>query len=259
MTPVQVERWHAAIEERHSRRSYDGHHPDLADLDALETLTTTFRPFPGARVALVREASANLFVGIIGAYGGISGARSALVFIGGKNTPPESVGYTGEALVLEATVRGLSTCWVGGMFSAAHAARSAGALGEERVFGISPVGHALESVSLKERFVFKTGRPKRRRTVEEVAPGYGSWPTWAREAVLAVGAAPSAMNRQPWRFRLDGDALVVSFDGQDTPRISKRLDCGIAMLHAELGAATHGAPGTWELLGSPDVARFTPG
>jgi hypothetical protein len=104
-------------------------------------------------------------------------------------------------------------------------------------------------------------RAKRRLQPERFAPAHEAWPEWARRALPAVQIAPSAMNRQPWRFALDGDGstLDLSYEGDVGIRVTKRLDCGIAMLHAELGAATHGAPGTWELLGSPDVARFTPG
>ncbi len=38
--------------------------------------------------------------------------------------------------------------------------------------------------------------------------------------------------------------------------ISKRLDCGIAMLHLELGARAAGTSGSWEFLKSPGVAQF---
>jgi hypothetical protein len=77
--------------------------------------------------------------------------------------------------------------------------------------------------------------------------------------VVAARIAPSAMNRQPWRFTLDGGALRVAYDGADALPTSKRLDCGIAMLHAELGAAGEGVGGSWELLTEPDVACFVPG
>jgi hypothetical protein len=48
---------------------------------------------------------------------------------------------------------------------------------------------------------------------------------------------------------------VVSVDGPDG-RYPKALDCGIAMLHFELGALTNGGVGGWELLEAPDVARY---
>ena len=39
--------------------------------------------------------------------------------------------------------------------------------------------------------------------------------------------------------------------------ISKRLDCGIAMLHIEVAALDCGVQGRWEFLEAPKVARFT--
>ncbi len=41
--------------------------------------------------------------------------------------------------------------------------------------------------------------------------------------------------------------------------MAKRLDCGIAMLHIELGALSKGVKGRWELLKQPQVARFVVG
>ena len=71
--------------------------------------------------------------------------------------------------------------------------------------------------------------------------------------------APSATNRQPWRFAREDDGSVrLFFEGSDTPVISKRLDCGIAMLHFELGAREMGASGSWRLLSGRDVALWVP-
>lgn len=197
-----------------------------------------------------------MFVGIAGAYGGISNAPSALVFVGTDGGRAEGVGYTGEGFVLEAAARGLDTCWVAGLFSAHQAAALAGLDTDERVFAVAALGHARGAATVKERLLFGAGRPKYRRPLAEIAPGHEAWPTWARAAVEAVRVAPSAMNRQPWRFALVDDRLVVRLAGIDTPRTSKHLDCGIAMLHAEVGAISAGVRGTWELLEGPDAARF---
>ena len=77
-------------------------------------------------------------------------------------------------------------------------------------------------------------------------------------AVETARLAPSAVNRQPWRFRFDAGALVIARDNAvEFPRVSKRLDCGIAMLHAELGARATGVHGAWRDLSiGLDVARF---
>lgn len=200
-------------------------------------------------------------MGIAGSYGGVSGAPSALVFVGvdEERDVQAAVGYTGEGLVLEATALGLDTCWVGGLFSTKHAVLLGDVAEGERVYAVSPVGYAVERISTKERIVFGMGHPKFRRELGEIAPGVETWPTWAHAGVEAARIAPSAMNRQPWRFRLDADDVVVSVaEGADTPRVSKRLDCGIAMLHFELGARAAGADGVWEFLEAPDVARWLP-
>jgi len=80
-----------------------------------------------------------------------------------------------------------------------------------------------------------------------------------KKAVEAARLAPSAVNRQPWRFAIQGDSIVVGADSdKDAGRISKRLDCGIAMLRLELGALAAGVRGRWEFLPHPQVARFKP-
>ena len=70
--PARVaQRWLAAVPARHARRSYTGEPVAPADLDALEELAASWSPWSGARVVLVREAPQSMFVGIVGAYGGI--------------------------------------------------------------------------------------------------------------------------------------------------------------------------------------------
>jgi len=230
----------------------------VSDLDALEELATRLRPWPGARAVVLREAPPSVFVGVVGMYGGISHAPSVIAFIGAGDTRGEAVGYTGEALVLEATALGLDTCWVGGLFSG-HAIGALTPLGsDERVHAVAALGYAHDGPTAKERLLFGAGHAKRRRSADEIAPGHDGWPTWAQAAVAAARVAPSAMNRQPWRFGMDGGALTLAFSGTDTPRSSKHLDCGIAMLHAEVGALGEGVRGTWELVGPPGAARFVP-
>lgn len=99
---------------------------------------------------------------------------------------------------------------------------------------------------------------RKRRAIEDVAPGIGrAWPAWARTAVESARLAPSGGNKQPWAFRLDKGGLALSLR-PDATYETKEIDCGIAMLHAELGAQHEGTDGRWERLSRPDVARFTP-
>ena len=99
-----------------------------------------------------------------------------------------------------------------------------------------------------------------RKSLDELVDrsGLDQAPGWMVPALEAARIAPSAVNRQPWRFRLEPDRITVSVD---RPRfelgISKRLDCGIAMLHVEVAAMAEGVHGTWEFQESPMVATFT--
>ncbi|MEW5762694.1 MAG: nitroreductase family protein [Bacillota bacterium] len=255
--------WHAAIGRRRSRRLYQARPVEPALLADLEALCRDFRPFPEARAVLVAAPAADVFRGAVGSYGKVKGAPAVIAFIGDTASPHvyEKVGYTGEGLVLEATRLGLGTCWVGGFFRPETAARLAGVRGSEWVVAVTPVGYAAGVWSVEEKVMTGFGRTHRRRPLAELVTGPppGAWPPWAHAALEAARLAPSALNRQPWRFRVGEEGITVAVDNlRDSYGIPRRLDCGIAMLHLELGALAAGTRGAWEFLSPPLVARFVP-
>ncbi|MBI5015336.1 MAG: nitroreductase family protein [Deltaproteobacteria bacterium] len=251
------QRWLEAAARRVSRRRFEAAPRADSTLRRLEELCESLRPFGSARVLLVREAPAGLFRGIVGASGSVRGAPHCLVMVGAEDAAAE-VGYVGEAAVLEATALGLGTCWVGGLFSR-EKADSLAALGPaERAFAVSPLGRATADNELEERLMSAVARSRSRKPLSVIAPGSGEWPAWARAGVEAARLAPSALNRQPWRFSMEGGTVLVAADSdRDTYRIPKRLDCGIAMLHFELGARGAGVPGAWRDAAGR-VAAFVP-
>jgi len=261
---IPAESWRRAIEERHSRRSFGDKRIESETLVRLESLCETISTSAdGVRVVVVPEMSAGVFKGIVGAYGKVNGAPSGLLFIGNTATThvDERVGYHGEAAVLEATSLGLDTCWVGGFFSRDKAEAYAVLSPDEQIFAVSPLGYAVASSTFTEKMMKGMAGSHKRKPLEEIAPGIesGGWPEWAVDGVNAARLAPSAVNRQPWRFRLEDGAVVVYLDEpKDTYRIAKRLDCGIAMLHFEAAALSKEVPGEWTYLEGPDVARYTP-
>lgn len=252
--------WLAAVVRRTSRREYGAAKVDPASLDAVDTACRRFRPYDDARVELVRDPTLDVFTGAVGNYGKVRGAPHLLVFIGDErgDFADQHLGYTGEAIVLEATRLGLDTCWVGGFFDRKRVAQLLPTTAEERVYAVSPLGHANSTTGLVEQAMRGMAGAHKRRTVAHIAPGAdASWPGWATAAVETARLAPSAVNRQPWRFRLEDGALVISKDNaRELPRVTKRLDCGIAMLHASLGIAACGVTGRWTDLAGADVARF---
>ena len=255
-----ADRWLDALPERRSRRAFDGRAVSAADLDAIEATAAAFLPFGDARVLLVREVPQAFFTGLIGSYGRVTGAPSALVFVADGSSPAsaEHCGYTGEGIVLEANARGLETCWIAGSFSRSAVAAALPLASHEVVRAISPVGHATVEPTTTERRLFGATKPKRRRSLDEIAPGYEQWPAWAVAGLSAARIAPSAMNRQPWRFRMQDGAVIVAIAGPSVPLAPARLDCGIAMLHFELGARGEGCDGAWEPMIGHDVARWVP-
>lgn len=251
--------WLGATAHRRSRRAFDGVPLDPTEIAAIRDLTERWRPYQDARVELVVEPSVEVFTGTIGAYGRVSNPPHVLVFIvsGRTDFNDQHMGYTGQGIVLEVTNRGLDTCWVGGYFNPRRVTRLTNLNSGERVLAVAPLGHAPAELAPSERAMARLADARRRMAIAEIAPDSSAWPAWAIAAMETARLAPSAMNRQPWRFRMDPDGLVVSRDDlYETSKIPKRLDIGIAMLHVSLAAQSYGVAGHWVDLPGTDVARF---
>ena len=256
-----VARWAEAARLRRSQRAYEPEPIAGVVAERLETLCREYAPFEGARAVVLVEAPPKIFTGwLLRVYGKVT-SPSALVFVGDRRLPDAAAraGYTGEAAVLEATALGLGTCWIGGGVRRAQVASLLDLDTHEHVYSISALGNAREGATARERATAGVARAHTRRSLDVTAPGVAAWPGWARAGAELARIAPSAANRQPWRFaQADDGGVRLSFEGSDTPTISKRLDCGIAMLHFELGAREAGAAGSWRLLSGRDVAQWVP-
>lgn len=259
---IPFSKWHAAIRHRRSRRRFDSTELESSLLAQLQTICREFRPFPQARAELVTQSPDEVFKGAIGPYGKIKGAPAFIAFIGNMDDPyiHEKVGYLGEGIILEATANGLATCWVGGFFRPEVAASIVGIGENERVLAVTPIGHATEDFSLEERIMTGFGLTHRRKRLAELITGLDQTELqhWMESALEAARLAPSAVNRQPWRFYVEPYSITISVESpRFTFGVSKRLDCGIAMLHIEVAALDCHVQGEWEFLEAPQVARFT--
>ena len=255
-------RWYSTIEKRRSRRQFNVNRPIESDkLSALDTVCREFIPFHGARACLVTDSVKDVFRGIVGGYGKVKDALVFIAFIGNMDSPSvqEEVGFTGEGVILEATTLGLNTCWVAGFFKPESAASLVEIKSNERVLAITPVGYARSIESLEEKLMTGFGRHHRRLPIPRLMSRLGSddLPEWIKESIQAARLAPSAINRQPWGFDVTGDTITVYVrTGGPEFTVSKRLDCGIAMLHIEVAAMSSGIRGEWQFLKAPMVARF---
>lgn len=260
---IPFSRWYPAIEKRRSRRHFDPGRPiEPEKLSALDLACKQFVPFPGARSCLVNEPGNNVFKGAVGSYGKVKGAPSFVAFIGNMENASvqEKAGYIGEGIILEATALGLDTCWVGGFFKPESVSSLIPVKSNERVLAVSPVGYAVKPVAFEEELMTGFGRSHRRLPISKLVIGLKpeGLPAWITAAIEAAQLAPSAVNRQPWGFEVQEKSITVYIrTGGPEFNVSKRLDCGIAMLHIEVAALHFGIQGKWNLLEAPRVARFS--
>ncbi len=254
--------WYPAINVRRSRRNYDKGRPMEPELvERLSRVCSEFRPYPAARLEFVPRPSQDIFDRAFLVYGNIRNVSAFLAFIGDASDPnmQEKLGYTGEGIILEATSRGLGTCWAALSYKSSAAQSMIKLNAGEKLVAVSPVGYTVETWTFEEKALTAFGATHQRKPLSGMVTGLEKdrWPQWAAAAVEAARLAPSATNRQPWSFHIEQNSITVSVRGSEPEfNVSKRLDCGIAMLHVELGALSQGARGRWEFLRHPGVARF---
>ena len=251
-------RWWDAIFHRVSVRSFD---PQPIPESFLHRLTKTIdllqKAAPSARAVILGDEPRDILRGA--AYGLFVGAQGYIALLGSPKEEriDQQIGYLGEGLVLEATALGLGTCWVGGMFRASKMAKKLASPGE-RVYAIIPLGYPASRQGYGHRVLKGLARSKGRKDLATICPFFHQAPPWVKAGVETARLAPSAMNRQPWRFTLQDDRVILTAAGIDTPFVSKKLDCGIALFHFELGARHAGWEGHWEWLDAPRIAAFYP-
>jgi len=219
-----------------------------------------FKPFPYSRSILVTEPPDNVFKGAIRPYGKIRGAPAFIAFIGNMENlnVQEQVGYMGEGIILEAEAMNLGTCWVA-LFQSKIAESLIELKENEQVIAIAAIGYAKKQVSIEERMMTGFGWTHGRKSLSDLVTGLDEvkYPQWVLSALNAARLAPSAVNRQPWRFQVNSKSITISVNSlRREYGVSRRLDCGIAMLHIEVAALNNGIDGNWEFLEQPRVAKY---
>lgn len=176
----------------------------------------------------------------------------------------EDYGYQMERIILEATRFGLGTCWLGGTFTKSSFSQKISAVEDELVPAVTSIGYP----AAQRRWIETIRRPN--PTVERRLPGESLFFEGGFDRPLSkadagsfadplemVRLAPSASNKQPWRFVREDGHWHLYF--QRTPGYREgflvklvtvadiqRLDIGIAMLHFEITAREIGLSGRWQ-------------
>jgi nitroreductase len=242
----------AAVNARHSVRSFAPRPLEPEDFEAVARVCRLELPMAaGARVVLVQGAK-GVFNQLI-----IKEPPAFLAMTVRRGAGPESAGYLGEIAILAATSRGLGSCWVSGTVNREAAHRLASLAADEELLAVSPIGYPA-SPRLIEQAMKKLARSAARKPIEQLLTAaslpWDACPEWARNALRSARLAPSAVNRQPWRFTVELGRIAVE---TAVPGSAARLDCGIALAHVELGALAAGVRGTWRPASAPsEVAVY---
>ena len=132
----------------------------------------------------------------------------------------EKLGYCGADLCLYAQTLGLNTWWVGGMFSGKGAMKHLETK-DVRVNGVIAIGYGQTQ-----------GVPHKSKTAAEISHYNGAAPQWFLDGVEALLCAPTALNKQPYMVRGDGDRVsLTAGEGHFAG-----IDLGIGKYHFEVGA-----------------------
>jgi nitroreductase len=256
----------AAIRRRVSVRSYSDRSVEPAHLERLLVLSgiadhlTTLSP----RIALVSgvEQTRRVLTTMIGSYGLVQNPPHLLVGVLPKESDAArlDLGYVLEQVVLEATRLGLGTCWVTGSYDAQRAGDIVGLAPGEVAAAVCAVGYPTQARwgRFHGRTVQRLVGGHRRKPLTKIVFS-GRWgerwsPEDADPTLVALlehaRLAPSAVNRQPWRFIVGPDHVALALV-RPAP-----IDGGIVMAHFALASAALGQDGRWEVrLGDATLAR----
>ncbi|TET48850.1 MAG: hypothetical protein E3J64_10465 [Anaerolineales bacterium] len=247
----------AAIRERQSVRSYADRLVASSTLQQLLDFAAAAPHVTGVppRVALVSgvEKTEHILTHIVGSYGLVRNAPHLLVAAMPDGTPQAQidVGYVLEQLVLEATHLGLGTCWITGTYDAERAGETIGLASGEIAGAVCSLGYAADGVldRLHDTTIRRLAGGHRRKPLREIAFSQSWAQEWDAseadsnlvEALDCARLAPSASNRQPWRFVVAHQQVSLALVRPNY------FDAGIVMSHLALASAALGHPGRWEL------------
>jgi nitroreductase len=245
-----------AIEHRVSTRSYDNRpvEPDLLQqLLTLSKATDRLVDIP-LRVELISgvERTRRVLTYMIGSYGLVLTPPHLLVGV----IPPDDatarvdLGYVLEQVVLEASRLELGTCWITGSYDAGRAGDAVGLMPGEEAAAIVALGYPSRASwgRVHTSTIRRLAGGHKRKPLKDIvfSDRWGEpWPADGADPILKsildhARLAPSAVNRQPWRFVVRPPDIVLALVRPQP------IDAGIVMAHITLAAEALDREGRWE-------------
>lgn len=221
-----------AIEKRISRRSYLDTPIEPEKLSRIKGLIEKYNAVSGMSLQFVEDGS-KAFQGFGKSYGMFNGVRSFIALVGKTSDPDlyEKAGYYGELLVLEATVLGLGTCFVGGTYDKKNC--PCVVKEDETLTCVITIGNVEDSPGFKEKMIYRMTHIGGKIQLEKIYEADREVPSWFMDGVRAVMLAPSAVNRHPVRVAYKSGKVSAYVENTKSADL---MDLGIAKANFEIAA-----------------------
>lgn len=234
------------LKQRHSVRSYSMEPLTGAAINALRSEVTYINTHEaGLKFQLCLNDSAPFdgFARSYGAFRNVNNYMAAIIDPSFENAY-ERAGYFAEQFVIKCTELGLGTCFVGGTFSREHVNAKMEVF--EKIPFVVSLGYPEVSKTTLIGKMTKSLAHLRKRSIRDFYEGddfeyqnaLAKFP-WLSTALEALKCAPSALNKQPVRLKMEireSSPVIVAFSKGNNP-----VDLGIAKYN--MAAAVKG---TWD-------------
>ena len=203
------------MKQRHSVRQYEDRPIEPEKRAALDALAADLNRKAGLHIQIIYDEP-KCFDSMMAHYGKFSGVKNYISLVGPKSAAlDETLGYSGEQLVLKAQELGLNTCWVAMTHGKSRAEIGKG----EKEVCLIALGYGCTS-----------GAAHKSKAVQELCNYHGAMPDWFLRGMEAALLAPTAMNQQKFFFTLQPDGKVKAACGKG---FYTKLDLGIVKYHFE--------------------------
>jgi nitroreductase len=247
----------AAIVQRTSVRSYADRSAEPVLLEQLLTLSDAADRLTDVppRITLLNgvEQTRHVLTYMVGSYGLVQNPPHMLVGVLSEESAVArlDMGYVLEQTVLEATRLGLGTCWITGTYDEQQAGDAVGLEPGEIAAAVCALGYPDEGRwgRFHSRTIRRLAGGHRRKPLAEIVFSERWGEPWSPDgadptlvaALEHARLAPSATNRQPWRFIVRAGNVVLALTR------SAPIDGGIVMAHLALASAELGRQGAWKV------------
>lgn len=179
--------------------------------------------------------------GIIGGYGEIESPYYLIISSEQKDGYLENIGYTLEEIVLELTKMEIGTCWIGSHKDEEELEKRINKEKKQKIVIMIGFGYPNQKSEL-----YRDPEKIKRKDIPELIINHEGLENW-ENPLESARLAPSAMNRQPWRFLIKENELDLYIKKRSriiNKIINKfgnlekmnRIDAGISLKHIEIAA-----------------------